>query len=150
MPDATRPGPIQFRNTDLEPKLDARAGHGQGRGSIASRDLERYYETLSRSMPTYTREEAMALCDACNGTLWEPWSVMLLWANIADAEGLGQKWRIDQDELVGRLRGMRYAELMATVDGIERFWASSGEYSVDTDAGLVASGLVQPVDPAAR
>lgn len=138
-----RPAPIQFRDRDLEPQLDARAAHGNGRGGVASRDLARYYELLRRSLPTFTREEAGAICDACNGTLWEPWSMSLLWADVADCEGLGEKWGIDQAALVARLRGLTYPELVATADAVERFWTSSGTYAIsDTDDALVACGLV--------
>lgn len=140
-----RPGPIQFRNVDLEPQLSARATHGQGLGAVASRDLERYYEALKRSLPTFERSEALAIMDVCNGTLWESWSVPLLWASVDDSEGLGQKWGIDQPALVARLRQMTYAEALAVVDAAERFWNHGGGYQIDTDAALVASGLVKTV-----
>lgn len=131
---------IVFRASDLADPIACRTSSRLSAGLVAKRDLDRYYETLKRSLPLFPRNDALALLDALRGTLWESWNVTLLWADIADAEGLGAKWQIDQDALVARLRGLSYAECLATVDAAERFWLCAED---DTDAALAASGLIE-------
>lgn len=142
-PTPPRPAPVQFRPGELEPELKKRSD-GRGLGSVAARDLERYYETLRRSMPPLSRSEAMALVDITNGTIWDPFTISLLWAEVDDAEGLGKKWGLDQAAFVQKLRALTYAQAVAVVDGIERFWGSGeGHYTItETDEALAASGLV--------
>lgn len=133
---------ITFRASDLAGQLDARTDGRLSAGLVAKRDLERYYETLRRSLPTFGSQEALAILDTCNGTLWEPHTVRLIWANVEDAirlEALDQKWNIDGAALVARLRSLSYAEALAVVDAAERYWCSAEE---DADAALAATGLV--------
>jgi len=139
-----RPAPVQFRPGSLAPKLEARAQDGRPLGAVASRDLERYYVALERALPTFSKHEAMAILDANNGSLWEPWSVSLLWANVADTEALGEKWGIDQSDLVARLRALSHIEALAVADACERFWDHPGLN--DGDVALKASGLVRKED----
>jgi hypothetical protein len=113
---------------------------------VAKRDLERYYEVLRKSLPKFSVGEASLLVDALNGCQFEPYSISMLWANVSDAvkEGYGKKWEVDGSAFVERLRAFSYAECMATVDAVERFW--SGPYRQEgpleprlRDMGLVAN-----------
>lgn len=136
---------VQFRTgagpAGLTDDLERRASRRLSPDLVARRDLTRYYEMLRRSLPRFPRAEALAILDVCNGVLFDPWSAPLIWASVADADGLGEKWRIDQAALAERLRGLSYAEALAVVDAAERFWlASAGGAPVD-DA-LAASGLI--------
>jgi hypothetical protein len=145
---APRPGPIQFRSVELEPHLEARSDGSLGQ--VAVRDLGRYYEALNRARPTFSRDEALAIIEVCNGTLWEPWSIPLLWASVSDAKGLGERWSIDQAALVDRLRALTYIEILAIIDSAERVWrqgTTTGPALIQT---LEASGLIAPTPQETR
>lgn len=138
----SRPGPVQFRPGDLEPQLKKRADGGP-LGLVAARDLRRYYEALRRSMPQLSTEEALALVDVANGTLWDSVSAALIWAEVANVAGLGAKWHIDQDALVAKLRACSYIQQLAVVDGCERFWSHhEGRHEVDLMEALARCGLL--------
>lgn len=111
----------------------------------ARRDLDRYYNTLVRSLPKFSVEEASLLLDALNGCISEPHSVQLLWANIADAvqEGYDKKWEVDGPALVERLRKLSYAECMAVTDAVERFWYGPYRQEGPLEPRLREVGLVK-------
>ena len=126
MPPVKQGTPVQFRSATLEPLLQQRAAPGQSPGSIAARDLERYYALLAVSLPALSELETMALRDALNGTVLDVSTARLLWAGVDDAirlDGLAEKWGIDGVALVARLRGLTLAQSLALVDAVERYWA---------------------------
>lgn len=125
----------------LPADLALRTNGRTSRNEVARRDLERYYEILRRALPAFARNEALAILDATNGTLFDPTTAPLLWADVDDSEGLGEKWGVDTSALVARLRGLSYAESLALVDACERFWSYGQD--ADTDLALQASGLVR-------
>lgn len=101
--------------------------------------LERYYHMLERGRATLrdvlTGPELSLLADVCNGTLWEPHTLAMAPANVADAgPEVAEKWGVDPAALVTKLEGVSLSEHAALVDAIERFWAA-------TSTGM-------PVDPA--
>lgn len=114
--------PVQFRSQFLEEALAIRGQDSLG--LAAQRAVERYLAIVHHSMPTLTLGEWCALCDCGNGTGWNVITIRHLWAEIADAPELGPKWGINVESLSQRLRRMPYANLVAIVDAIERFWAS--------------------------
>lgn len=133
----------QFVVGELAPELSARQRGEEAPGSVAKRDLARYYALLTRSLPAFSEAEASLLVDACNGWLIEPHTAQLLWAEVADAislDSLDRKWDVDGPALVERLRRLTPFEALAACDAIERFWR--GDYS-DTAAGLARVGLVR-------
>lgn len=114
-------------------------------GGTARRDLERYYEALRRGLNSVslTEEEALAIVDACNGTLWSPHSVPFLWAEVADAirlGGLATKWQLDGPTLVSKLQSLHYCQCLAIVDAAERWWLLPPEQH--NRDGLIAVGLL--------
>lgn len=123
----------------LEAQLVARDyEHESHRNEVARRDLTRYYQGLEAALATVdlTEAEASALCDANNGTIFEHWSVSLLWANVADTPELGAKWGIDTDALIRKIRSWDHFQTLAVVDAIERFWVKC-ETSTVKNVGLV-------------
>lgn len=135
---------IAFRAGPLAGPLAERAFGDESVSLVAKRDLERYYEALRRELATVrlSRDEALLICDACNGTLFEPHSVPLLWAEIDEAiraAGLAQKWGVDGEALVTNLRDLSYAQALAVVDAVERFWRLE---VTDFDPALRAVGLL--------
>lgn len=125
----------------LAEQLEARDyPHESHANELARRDLGRYYEVLARSLATVqlSKAEASALCDANNGTAWDNWSISLLWANVADCPGLDEKWGVNVDALIAKIRSWSYPQCLAVVDAIERFWVRCEESTVES-VGLVQS-----------
>ena len=76
---------------------------------IARRDLGRYYVLLRKSLPTFTDEEALLLCDAVKELFsFHPSDVHLLWAEVSNAQRLGrlEHRNVDIPALVERLQKM--------------------------------------------
>ncbi len=136
---------ISFRlgrsQTGLSHEIARRVDGRHSANDVARRDLERYYEVVRRALPTFGRQEALAILDATNGTAFDATTVTLVWADVDETEGLGEKWGVDHAALVARLRGLSYAECVALVDACERFWSYGSD--ADTDLALEASGLVR-------
>ena len=121
------PIPVQFRAGPLEPHLTARVSHGLGRPDVCHRDLGRYYDALAVALASVelTEAEALGICDCLNGTLLEPMSIRLMWAEVADAcrlDGLDRKWGFTAQALVEELRALPPFTLFSIADAVERFW----------------------------
>jgi hypothetical protein len=101
--------------------------------------LCRYLEALRRARvklrPLFSPEECGLLIDVGNGTLYYPYSIALVWAEVADSisEGYAEKWGVDGPVLVEKLRALDYIHTCALVDAIERWW--QGEYHRQPAAG---------------
>lgn len=81
------------------------------------------------AMPVLSVGEWCAIGDANNGTamsheLGPEWAVQGMIANVADAPELGEKWGIDQRELVHKLFGLPFAARLAVFEVNRRFWVS--------------------------
>lgn len=104
------------------------------RSATIARDLDRLYTLYRyalRAVPL-TAGEACLLCDVLAGTLMDASSATMLWAEVADGiqlDGLADKWGVDGDALVARLKGLDRLTCLALVDAAERFWA--GDLSED-------------------
>ena len=148
MPGDARSAPVQFRpGQDLARQLEERVveDFAGSYNAVAKRDLERYYDALERelALQVWTEAEASAICDALNG-LWlrESLGIRYAWAEIADANGLGEKWGVDQADLVRRVRELQPGGLCALADAVERFWADPER---PTAVALREVGLVRSV-----
>ena len=112
--------------------------------SVCARYLAMVTDELRRL--DLTRNEWCAIMDANNGMILsglagtpQELMVSMLWANVHDTPELGQKWRIDQAELVRRLHSMPKSTLIVIAEVVERFWSRA---SMDTDAALRDSGVI--------
>ena len=87
----------------------------------------------------------MLLCDVMNGTLHQPYSVSLLWAEVSDAlpDGYAEKWNIDGPALVEKLRALSPFECMAVADAVERAWNSETYQVANMEEKVRAVGLVR-------
>jgi hypothetical protein len=94
----------------------------------------RYAEALKRSCPTLTVAEWSAIVDACNGLFMgsDAGAPAFIWAEIADADGIGEKWGIDQEGLAQRLRKLPYAAQVAVAEVVEQFWRGNKEGDRET------------------
>lgn len=141
MPDTK----VQFRPGALAESLAARQPPGTSLGSIAARDLDRYYTLLARALAqiTLTEPEAMLIVSALNGTYINEFTAALLDVEIEDAiqYAADQQEQIDTRSLITTIRGWNLLQRMAVCDAVERF----ARYDIESQhARLVRVGLVQP------
>lgn len=118
----------------LRVELDEQIKSRGTRSTIITRDLERLYTLYRRALQQarLSVDEACLVVDALNGSIMD--ATPLLWANIEDSiqlDGLDQKWSIDGPALVEKLRGLNDIQVLAVVDGAERFWADETLHSRD-------------------
>ncbi len=146
MPDGNMYPRIQFRSSEiLDRELAARSDESLSVHTVAKRDLERYYEMLQRSLPSFTQGEAMLLVDVLNGTLHLSYSMHLIWAEVSDAlkEGYAEKWEVDGTALVEKLRELTPFECMAVADAVERAWNSTTYQVSNLEEKVRQIGLIQ-------
>lgn len=91
-----------------------------------SNAVERYQAIVEHDMPTLTVGEWCAILDTLNGTFLEPLLIQCIWMEIADHEPgfLEQKWGIDRNVLIERLKVMPLGSLMAIAEVVQQFWSS--------------------------
>jgi hypothetical protein len=118
-------------------------------GAVGARDLERYYRLIDRTLQgvVFSVAEASVIVDACNGTYWDTFSLFDgLALGLEDAisgDQLDQKWGIDGERLLAKLRALEPAQHLAIVDAIERFWHAYFDTSLSREEKLRAAGLVR-------
>lgn len=126
-------GVITLRLTDetLLNEIDQRVtADDPNRSAVIREHLARYYDILRRGRATLratlTNDEALCLVDLCNGTLFEAWSIHLLYANMEDSlemgEGYDTKHNVDGQALLAKVKSLDISATSALVDTIERFW----------------------------
>lgn len=113
---------IQFRpgvESDLSCALSKRAEQTTdiALSQVARRDLERYYATLTHSLPDFSESEVIILLNVLNGVRVS--NPQRLYVEV-------QENYPEHKEFVERLRNFSYAQCLATIDAVERYWC--GEY----------------------
>jgi hypothetical protein len=132
---------VNFRAGDMLPAILDR---GDTKGRVAKRDLERYYTALERELRdvALSENEVLLIVDACNGVLFEPHTIPLLWAEVDEAilqDHLDAKWGVDGTTVVTKLRLLSYTQTLAVVDAVERAWLVGGNMQETIRAvGLVS------------
>ncbi len=126
---------IQFRVDDRLQKAiaDRVTSPSESPGLVARRILHYYLALLAHGQNEIARlglseREALLIMDACNGTLFGPESAHLIWAEVQEAislNNLDQKWNVDGDRLVNKLRSLSPAGLFALTDFVQRFWSGN-------------------------
>jgi len=115
---------MHIRPGALTPALTERADEGKTLASVARRDLERYYWIIGEEAERLglSEDELGLVRDVCSGTVWSGSSYRLIWAEVADAlaDGVAEKWDVDGEALVAKLRTLSPAACMALVDDVER------------------------------
>lgn len=111
-------------------ELDAAIGV-LGSGTVSSRVNrigDRYAEIIRRVQIEKRLDEAEwnLVRDSLNGTLHEPASqIRGVWQGVEDSitlDGLAEKWGVDGDALLAKLRDLTYVEEVALVEAVERWW----------------------------
>jgi hypothetical protein len=104
------------------PVAAALAGYEQSRSSRINQICDEYQQFVSLLCPELPSSQWLAIIDALMGT-WiedEP-TLKHLWIDIEEADGLGDKWKIDQPALAASLRAMPVPQLLALREVIRRF-----------------------------
>jgi hypothetical protein len=103
-------------------------GGGQSYSGRLAQISDRYIEILRHNPPPQMSEAEMnAVCDALNGTLLQPAAMIegAIELEISDAmPELAQKWSIDKEALLKKLRSMNFAQSVALLEAVEKYWAN--------------------------
>ena len=114
------------------------------REAIMQRDLERYYEILSFSLPKFSVGEADLLVDVFNGAYIDFTLCQCAWEEVEEGielYGLDEKWEVNGEAFVAHIRSFSHAEWMAVLDATERYWRVPHEGRTHEDI-MVEVGLV--------
>lgn len=108
------------------------AGDGDSLSGALNRIVDRYGEICRRTRveDRFTPAELDALRSVVNGWLAEPAATIAggLALELEDAgPEIGDQFGIDRAALLGKLRALTFAEEVALVDAIERYWRKVGE-----------------------
>ena len=79
----------------------------------------------AQARATFSERELWLIADMLNGTAIISDFIELLWAEASDGcflDGLDEKWGVDSDVLVRKLRGAELSTLFAVADAVEQFW----------------------------
>lgn len=125
-----------------EPMAAVLAGHEDARSQRINQVCADYRAILADHMPAMTRGEWCAIMDATNGLAIPTEDAAntrrYLWAKVADAPELAEKWGIDSAALVQRLRSMTTVELVAACEASRAFWQHPDR---NTDEALQLAGV---------
>ena len=107
----------------------AALGHSDSLSGRLGDVCDRYAEIIRRTRveQKFSEAEMNALRDCCNGTIFAPAQLIAgaVLANFEDSavDGLYDKWGIDGLETARKLNALTFAEQVALVENIEKFWA---------------------------
>jgi len=124
----------------LKAALDAAPDHSlSGRVNTIA---ERYMEMVRRSTPALSAEEWSALVDLLNSTVRDPRMAQMLHIEVSEGmrDGLADKWGIDGARLAGRVEALPFADRMAILEIVDRYWARQEGWA--HEASLEAAGAV--------
>lgn len=108
-------------------------------------DIARYRALIEigRNELDFTQAEASLICDALNETILDNQSWQFIDVEIEDACRLNkahEKWNVDPQRLLDKIRDFPAVARVAIVDGVERFWRNPNQ---DTNAALINAGLIR-------
>ncbi len=122
--------PVDKRSVSLPPVYVQAIERRDSQFSTAlTKSLGRYLYALAdarrRLAEMFDAQECGLILDACNGTLFYPFSVNLIGATVQDAismDRLDQKWEVNGVSLIAKLNELDYLERLAVVDAVEVWW----------------------------
>jgi hypothetical protein len=112
---------------------------------VANRDIERYYTLVTYALKeiSLTEQEAMYIVASTNGTMFEPLTIRLLWANLEDSmllDKLHLNYDIDVIRLIEKIKNASVGYQFSLADAIERWWMITDE--IDNSEKLKQVGLL--------
>jgi hypothetical protein len=136
---AKKPAEVRPITVRLQPSVFAelaeRAGEERGEGlpSVAQMAIARYLEVVRREVPLLSEQQWHVIRDALNGVWLEeelggPSSVAFVNSQIEDAirlSRLDRKHDCDGAVLIAAMTSWTYANKLAVVDAVERWWRDS-------------------------
>ena len=109
--------------------------------------LVRYREIERQSMPVLSEAEWSLICDALSGIWLAAESARMDPARFLDreisdcqADGAGEKWRVDVPALVAKMERLPYAARCAVMEVVARYWRSPRLKELDTRSLLIECG----------
>jgi hypothetical protein len=121
---------ISLRSGHITARTDMQTGVAVSR--VAAKVIDRYAEMVRREMPALSAAEATILVRSLNGR------------SFNDAEGLHRFWaEVEDEDLASRLKALSYAECVAVIDAVERFWLGPYRQEGPIEARLREVGLVK-------
>ena len=119
---------------EVQADIDLRAKGvrgGLGRSGVTQDALDRYFYMLKRERTALksilTPGELSLIADSCNGTMFASWSIPHIDHGVEDSinlDGLADKWEVDGNQLLAKLRGLTLSQSFALADAVEQFWAN--------------------------
>ena len=124
--------PVEKVSITLMPDVrEEVARRGENRSRAINESLARYYALLARARaamrPMFRTGEQALLADVLKDPVWQPATIRLLPAVVEGAirvDHADEKWTVDGEALLAKLRALDPISLVALVDGVEQFWAS--------------------------
>jgi hypothetical protein len=115
----------------IGPELEAAIGPVDDSITVSARINaigDRYAEIMRRAQieKRFSEPEWNLLRDSLNGVYKQPASqIARLWHGIEDSielDGLADKWEVNGEALLAKLRGLSFVEEVAAVESVERWW----------------------------
>lgn len=125
-----------------EPIAGVLAGYEDNRSGRLNQVADDFRVMVADLVPEFSAGEWLLIIDALNGTAIEDAKTLrLAWASVADAGegGLADKWGVDLDPLVKRMRALTAGQLVALREIVNRYWVSE-DGSVDSETLLQRCG----------
>lgn len=128
-----------------EPLANVLAGYDDNRSGRINRVCADWLQMIEEARPELSEAEWMAVIDITNSTaIFDNDALRFIWADVADSPEECTKWGVDQDDLVGKLRGMSLSGLLAMRETIDRYWACCHDCGTHTEAlrriGAIGAG----------
>ena len=132
----------------LSDQSEAILGQVDSRSGRLNNIIIRYGAIIAAECPALTEAEWLLICDMLNATVLDTDHrdtdpARFLWADIAESgklDGLAEKWEVDTEALSQRVRAMSYAQQVAIVEAVAKFWRSPNLNQIPTADLLKESG----------
>jgi hypothetical protein len=135
-----------YAGAPMAAALDALGSHyAENRSGRLNTVCERYLAMVADELARldFSRAEWCAILDANNGVDLGlgigTGGAIMIWANVHDSHGLGEKWSVDQAALVRRLQALPRSSLYAICEVADRFWSRA---ETPTDTALAAAARI--------
>ena len=106
---------------------------------FSEEQLARYFALLERVRPEFSECEACLICEVLGGTAFEANENVVPQLHIAFSQAPSthyNKWDVEKQSFVERVRSFSQAEGLAVVDAVEQFSAEQAHH-----AALLGTGL---------
>lgn len=131
----------QIKNPATIKQIEQRSSdkYGSTNNGLINTILDRYFDIIkvgTRELREFTDAEKNLLCDICNGTMFEPFGMVLennaVLMQLEDTEDIygdqfNEKWQVNSEGLKYKLDKLSKTGQIALIDYIEKFWNQASE-----------------------